>query len=97
MFQFISGAEARALIENDNAQLVDVRTVEEYQRGAATGARNIPLHVLPHVALEHLDLGKPVIVYCMSGGRSAQAQMILQRMGFDTVHNVGSIHNFVNS
>ena len=92
---FISGRQARDLIAG-GAQLIDVRNPHEYATGAAPGAKNIPVQMIPHMAHE-LDAGKPVVVYCLSGGRSAQAQMILQSMGFGDVHNVGSLQNFMNS
>jgi len=81
----------------EGAQLVDVRSAEEYGRGAAPGAKNVPLHIMPHVAHEHLDVDKPVVLYCMSGGRSAQAQMILQSLGFGRVFNAGGLSNVINA
>jgi len=94
--QFISGSHARTLIEEARAQLVDVRSAEEFGRGAAPGAINIPLHVLP-VRASQLDRGRPVVVYCLSGGRSAQAKALLHNMGFDTVHNMGSLQQYFSS
>jgi len=92
----ISSVELRSLLA-EGAQLVDVRSAEEYSRGAAPGAKNVPLHIIPHVAHEHLDTSKPVILYCMSGGRSAQAQMILRTLGFNTVHNAGGLNNVLSA
>lgn len=89
---FISGSEARQLVES-GAQLVDVRNPAEFANGAAPGAKNIPVHMIPHMAHE-LQTDKPIVVYCLSGGRSSQAQMILNSMGFNQVHNVGSLQNF---
>jgi phage shock protein E len=91
---FISGTQARQLVEQ-GAQLVDVRSAAEYQTGSAPGAINVPVHVIPVAANEHLDNDKPVVVYCMSGARSAQAAMILQSLGFADVHNVGTLTNFI--
>jgi rhodanese-related sulfurtransferase len=93
---FISGAYARQLIKETGAQLIDVRSEQEFANGSAPGALNIPVSKIPLVA-KKLDPAKPVIVYCMSGGRSAQAQMILQSMGFNQVHNMGGLQNFFNS
>jgi rhodanese-related sulfurtransferase len=96
MMTFISGSQARQMIEEHNALLVDVRNPHEYSAGAAPGALNMPVSMIPHLA-HQLDTDKPIIVYCLSGGRSAQAQMILNSMGFRDVHNVGSLQNFMNS
>ncbi len=92
---FIPANELRKLLAQ-GAQLVDVRSPAEYSRGAAPGAKNIPVQLLPQQAAE-LDRDKPVVVYCMSGGRSAQAQMILRSMGFDQVHNAGGINNVLSA
>ncbi|MDH5229532.1 MAG: rhodanese-like domain-containing protein [Gammaproteobacteria bacterium] len=94
MFQFISGEQARLLVAS-GAQLVDVRNPHEYASGAAPGAKNIPLSVVP-VRAHELDSSKPVVLYCVSGGRSAQAASVLQSLGFPEVHNVGSMSNFIN-
>lgn len=90
---FITGSHARSLIDEAAAQLVDVRSPEEFSRGAAPGAVNIPLHVLPVLASQ-LDRTRPVVVYCLSGGRSAQAKILLTGMGFDSVHNLGSLQQY---
>ena len=92
----ITGTQARSLIEGAQAQIVDVRTADEFNRGAVPGARNIPLSILPLQATQ-LDRNRPVVVYCLSGGRSAQARMILLGMGFDSVHNLGSLQHYMNT
>ena len=93
---FISGSQCRQLISEQEAQLIDVRSEMEFMQGSAPGALNIPVQMIPH-AHAKLDRSKPVVVYCASGGRSAQAQMILRAMGFPEVHNLGGINNFFNS
>ena len=92
----LNSTQMKTLLD-EGAQLVDVRSAEEYGRGAAPGAKNVPLHIIPHVAHEHLDMAKPVVLYCMSGGRSAQAQMILQSLGFGSVHNAGGLNNVLSA
>ena len=39
--------------------------------------------------------GKPVCVYCASGGRSGRAAQMLQQMGYDQVHNVGGLGDWI--
>lgn len=96
MMPFISGTEARQLIDDHGATVLDVRNPNEFAVGAIPGAVNMPLHVLP-VRHEELDKQKPVIVYCVSGARSAQAHNFLASLGFKSVNNVGNLQNFVNS
>jgi phage shock protein E len=68
---------------------------EEHAQGTLPGSVNVPLQVIQH-AHQQLDKSKPVIVYCVSGARSAQAQSVLQSMGFDNVHNLGSIRKYLS-
>ena len=87
--------EARHMVQNDGAQLVDVRTPAEHAQGTLPGAVNVPLNLIHH-GHQQLDKSKPVIVYCASGGRSAQAKNILHSLGFDNVHNLGSLHKYLS-
>lgn len=86
--------EAREMVAN-GAQLVDVRSPQEFAMGAIPGSLNLPLQAI-HSAEQHLDKSKPVILYCASGMRSGQALGVLAQMGFDAVHNLGSINKYVS-
>ncbi len=67
--------------------LLDVRTDAEVERGVIAGARHIPLHMLP-MRCGELDPGATLVVYCQSGGRSAQACGWLSSQGFGRVTNL---------
>ncbi len=66
----------------NEAQIVDVRELEELVDGMIPGAIHIPLSQIPagHAAL---DPARPVIVVCRSGRRSAAAADHLAQAGFD--------------
>jgi sulfur dioxygenase len=70
-------------------QIVDVRENQEFEGplGHIGGARLIPLGELMARAGE-IDKAKPVVAVCRSGGRSAQASVILQKAGFSKVANL---------
>ena len=87
----IPGEQARKHVA-DGAQLVDVRTSGEYASGCLKGSKNIPLHELKS-RLTELDKGKPVVVYCRSGMRSASARKVLEGASF-TVYDVGPMHAY---
>ena len=72
------------------AQILDVRTREEFQGGAYPGARNIPVQELGS-RLGELDPSKPVVVYCAAGGRSASAASLMMQAGFTDVVNAGGL------
>lgn len=85
---FISCEEAKQLVKNQNAQLVDVRTPEEYAAAKIEQAINLPLQQLDSLASQ-LDKSRPVVVFCRSGQRSQMAMQMLMSMGFSDVHNMG--------
>ncbi|MEO1767319.1 rhodanese-like domain-containing protein [Thiobacter aerophilum] len=77
--------------------LVDVRTEAEFAAGAIPGAKFMPLHLLP-LAGEQLPKDKPVVFYCRSGARSAQACLFMANKGYDQVYNLaGGIINWARA
>lgn len=86
---FISCEDAKRLIKEKNAQLVDVRTPEEYAASKIPEATNIPLQDIDRVGDSMLDKDLPVIVFCRSGQRSHMAMQILLSLNFDEVYNMG--------
>jgi phage shock protein E len=72
------------------ATVVDVRTETEFRRGAYPGAMNVPLGELSS-GLARIPKGRPVVVYCASGARSAMAARILRRAGYADVSNAGGL------
>lgn len=72
-----------------NAQILDVRTPEEYAAGHIENSDNVNwLSDSFVLKTEKYDKTKPVFVYCKSGGRSAKASEKLAELGFTTVYNL---------
>ncbi len=75
-------------IQRIGSPVVDVREPEEFAGGHIPGAVNIPLgrleiEVDAHPAVVERALReRPIVVYCLSGGRSARAAAALRRRGF---------------
>lgn len=84
------------LLKDPSAQLVDVRTKDEFAVSHLKDAQNICVtdnDFKQKVAF--LDRSKPVYVYCKKGGRSAQASKILKQMGFTKILDLqGGITNW---
>ncbi|MCB9032967.1 MAG: thioredoxin [Chitinophagales bacterium] len=76
------------LHEATNAQLIDVRTPEEYNGGHIENAINYNWNGDFKTQIENLDKDQPVFIYCLSGGRSGQAMNYLQSQGFKEVYNL---------
>jgi len=68
------------------ANIVDVRTPEEYEKGHIVNAVNIDWNGDNfEQKISSLDKSKPVFVYCLSGGRSAMAAEVMRGKGFKQV------------
>lgn len=83
----------RILDENPAAVLLDVREADEFEISHASEATLLSLSVLSEeTALETLpDRDVPVIVYCRSGRRSAQAARMLRTIGYTRVYDMGGL------
>lgn len=88
-FTNLSADEFEKLIENDDVQRLDVRTVAEYSEGHIPGSININIFddKFSAAADEILDKSRPVAVYCKSGRRSRNAARLLVKKGY-TVYNL---------
>lgn len=75
------------ITEKENFVLIDVRSPAETNRGIIPNARVLPLNLLP---AHHHEIPKdiPVVIYCQSGARSAQACMFLSQHGADNLYNL---------
>ncbi|HEY9098197.1 MAG TPA: rhodanese-like domain-containing protein [Thiobacillus sp.] len=69
------------------AHLIDVRTESEVAQGVIGGAIHIPLHLLP-LRTADIPQDKPVVIYCRSGARSAQACAFMASKGYENMHNL---------
>lgn len=86
----ISPTQAVLMINREKANVVDLRSAEEFAAGHLIGAR--------HVAMENIssdltktvsDKKRPLILVCASGFRSQKAQRIAQQLGYENVHSLG--------
>lgn len=72
-----------------SGQILDVRTLDEYEKGHIEGAilADFSSPLFQDVTAK-LDKTKTVYVYCLSGGRSSSAASQLQEMGFKSIVNL---------
>jgi thioredoxin len=74
-----------------NEQLIDVRTPAEFSAGHIEGALNMNWNGENFKEeTAKLDKTKPVMVYCRTGGRSAEAAEWLKKEGFTNVYEMKS-------
>lgn len=73
----------------NGAKIVDVRTPGEFMGGNVAGSINIPLNEVPARVDEFKDMNAPIILCCLSGGRSGQATGYLQGQGVECYNGGG--------
>jgi rhodanese-related sulfurtransferase len=87
----LSPQELKALLDQGQVRLLDVRQAEELEIASVAGAVHIPLNELPG-RLGELDPAQPVVAMCHHGVRSEMAGRVLERNGFTQVaHLSGGI------
>ena len=101
----ITPAQARDMIAQGNALIVDVRDALEVEKsGKIAGAVNVSRGLLEFFAdpdspshNKSFAKDKNVIVYCGSGGRAALSGKVLKDMGYERVYNLGGFKDWVES
>ena len=101
----ITPAQARAMIAQGNALVVDVRDAAEVeQSGKIAGAVHVSRGLLEFRADpespthdKNFAKDKNVIVYCGSGGRAALSGKLLKDFGYDKVYNLGGFKDWAES
>ena len=73
--------------------IVDVRSPQEFSRTHVEGAVNIPLEGIEQNigVLPGLEKGSDIVLYCLSGARSAMAVSVLKQLGYTGAVNGGGI------
>ncbi|MBS1685114.1 MAG: thioredoxin fold domain-containing protein [Bacteroidetes bacterium] len=72
-----------------DAPILDVRTPGEYEKGHLDKAKNIDWNGSDFdTQITGLDKSKPVLVYCLSGGRSGAAAAHMREAGFKEVYEM---------
>ena len=74
----------------EGAKLLDVRTPEEYAAGHVEGAVNVPhIRIAADVRAAVPDTNTPVVCYCRTFKRAAQAAALMDMIGYRNVFFVG--------
>jgi len=78
-----------------NVQLIDVRTMEEYEAGHIDDALNFNIIDSETFVkqIENLNKNEPVYLYCKMGGRSSRAADILKEKGFTKICDYSGGYN----
>lgn len=83
----VTPREIAKAVENSEVHVLDVRNLSERKEGHIPNSQHIMLGTLPK-RLDEIAKGKPIVVQCRSGARSAIGVSILKANGFNEVLNL---------
>lgn len=91
-FKTISPEDAKKMMEDMAVTILDVREQMEFCSGHIPNAQNLPVgSVRRRASAELPDTDATILVYCLSGMRSATACTILTELGYTKVYDFGGI------
>ena len=79
----VSASEAVRLINREKGVLLDVSEPEEFAKGHAVGARNIPFGQLEGHKQLPSNKALPLVVVCPTGARAGRAAGMLRKLGYE--------------
>ena len=86
-YKALTPAGLTQLVNRENALLIDVSSLQDFEKGHVPGARHVAMSQFDP---ENKDLAKarelPVAVYCRNGQTSGQAAQRLVKAGFSRVY-----------
>src|SRR5262249_51091953 len=83
----LSALEAVRLINDRDAQIVDLRPAAEYKRGHLLNAGNLPMTKLEERVSElGKDKARPLLLYCALGSNATEAAAKLKKLGYAEVY-----------
>lgn len=88
----ITAAEAKAMMDEGEVTVVDVRRADEYAQGHIPGALLVPNESIGEQQPEALpDKDATILLHCRTGVRSKQASDKLVKMGYTNIYDFGGI------
>ena len=86
----VTPTQAVLMINREKANIVDVRSAEEFATGHLIGARHVPVDRLKDDLSKTItDKIRPLILVCATGMRSGRALGIAKAQGFEQAHSLG--------
>jgi rhodanese-related sulfurtransferase len=88
-YRSVGSEEAERLVRDPSVRVLDVRTPEEYRDlGHIPGAMLLPVDLVASALATLPRDGRPLLIYCEHGIRSAAAARLLARGGFSALLNL---------
>jgi rhodanese-related sulfurtransferase len=86
-YKALSPSELTAMVNREDALVVDVSAAADFDKGRIAGAKNLPMAQFdPEHKLLGKDKDRPVVLVCRTGQASTQAAGKLVKAGWNRVH-----------
>jgi hydroxyacylglutathione hydrolase len=79
-------AEFKTYLNKEDAQIIDLRGVAEFNSGHVAGAENIFIGTVLQ-NLEKISKDKQIVIHCQGGDRAAIGYSVLEKAGFQNIKN----------
>lgn len=79
----------------DRVSIIDIRSIENYNRNHIPGALNIPWETLLVHPDKYLSKRETYYIYCQKGIRTKQVCNILANNGYRVVHVIGGYEEWL--
>lgn len=87
MYKRISVQDAKKLLDQGDAQFVDIRDEQSFQQGRIPGSQALSQGNLQSW-MSSADMDKPLLVCCYHGNSSQPAAQFLFEKGFEDVYSI---------
>lgn len=88
-YKNIDAVEFSRLMEQENTEIIDVRSPMELAEGSIPGHKMINMFDPGFMnSISQLDKDKTYLVYCRSGNRSSTACGVMSNLGFKNIYNL---------
>jgi len=84
----ITAPDAKALLDEGKAKLIDVRELWEYETVHIDGSLLMPMGDVPSRAHQELDPDDRLLILCHHGARSLSVAHWLRQQGFEAAQSV---------
>jgi phage shock protein E len=95
VFSDLTPQQFDSAIKSGQYELIDVRTLDEYNAGHIKGAKQKDFYQTQALSnyLDTLDKNGKYLIYCHTGNRSGLTLGLMQQKGFATVYDLAGGYN----
>ena len=83
------------LLNKENINIIDIRSIEKYNDNHITGAKNIPMILLLKDPSKYINKNEIYYIYCQKGINSLKVCRELLKKGYKVFNIIGGYENWL--